>query len=155
MRNCVQKYRGHHLLSVLVSVAAGLMLSIIVRVNATLGTQIGEIEATFVVHLIGTAVALLLTLPWLGTTFWARLSDRPWTEFSGGLLSVAMVLVSNLAVPHLGTALAVSLFVAGDLFFSTVSDQAGWMDLVRIRLSPRRLVGLLFALAGVLLIHWG
>ena len=73
----MQKYRGHHVLSVLVSVAAGLMLSVIVRVNATLGTQIGEIEATFVVHLIGTAVALLLTLPWLGTTFWARLSDRP------------------------------------------------------------------------------
>jgi len=142
-------------LSVLVSVAAGLMLSIIVRVNATLGTRIGEIEATFVVHLIGTGVALLVTLPWLGAAFWTRLTQRPWREFSGGLLSVAMVLIANLAVPHLGTALAVSLFVAGDLFFSTVSDQAGWLDLVHIRLSPRRLLGLLLAFAGVLLVHWG
>lgn len=137
------------------SVAAGLMLSVIVRVNATLGTQIGEIEATFVIHLIGTGVALLLTLPWLGANFWTRLTQRPWREFSGGLLSVAMVLIANLAVPHLGMALAVSLFVAGDLFFSTVSDRAGWMDLVHIQISPRRLLGLLLAFAGVLLVHWG
>jgi transporter family-2 protein len=131
------------------------MLSVVVRINATLGTKIGEVEATFVVHLIGTVFALLVTLPWLGPPFWGQLSDRPWMEFSGGLLSVAMVMVANIAVPHLGTALAVSLFVAGDLFFSTVSDQAGWMDLVQIQVSARRLLGLLLAFAGVLLIHWG
>jgi len=155
MWNRVQKYSGRHVLSILVSVIAGLMLSVIVRVNATLGAEIGEIEATFVVHLIGTGFACLLTMPWLGRGFWGQLSRRPWFEFAGGILSVAMVLVANLAVPHLGTALAVSLFVAGDLFFSTVSDQAGWMNLVQIQLSPRRILGLLLAFAGVLLIHWG
>lgn len=144
-----------YLLSIFASACAGLMLSVVVRVNATLGTELGEIEATFVVHFVGTVFALLITLPRLGPPFWEQLSDRPWMEFSGGLLSVAMVLVANLAVPHLGTALAVSLFVAGDLFFSTVSDQVGWMDLVQIQVSARRLLGLLLAFAGVLLIHWG
>lgn len=146
---------ARYLLSILASACAGLMLSVVVRVNATLGTEIGEVEATFVVHLIGTVFALLITLPWLGPPFWEELADRPWVELSGGLLSVAMVLVANLAVPHLGTALAVSLFVAGDLFFSTVSDQAGWLDLIQIQVSVRRLLGLLLAFAGVLLIHWG
>ena len=125
------------------------------RDYATLGTQIGELEATFVVHLVGTLFALVLVTPWLGPPFWKTLSGRPWVEFLGGFLSVAMVLIANLAVPHLGTALAVSLTVAGDLFFSTVSDSAGWMELVHIQLSRRRVAGLLFALAGVLLIHWG
>lgn len=146
---------ARYALSILVSVAAGLMLSAIVRVNATLGTRIGEIEATLVVHLVGTCFALLLVSPWLGKDFWTTLSGRPWVEFGGGVLSVVMVVVANVAVPHLGTALAVSLFVTGDLFFSTVSDQTGWMDLVEIRLSRRRAVGLLLALAGVLLVHWG
>ena len=138
-----------------VSVAAGLMLSAIVRVNATLGTQIGELEATFVVHLVGTGFALLVAAPWLGPRFWTQLGERSWIELSGGVISVGMVLVANYVVPVLGTALAVSLFVAGDLLFSTVSDQSGWMDVIRIRVSPRRLLGILLAFAGVLLIHWG
>lgn len=144
-----------YVLSILTSVGAGILLSIIVRVNATLGTQIGEIEATFVVHLVGTLFALLLASPWLGHTFWESLSKRPWVELSGGVLSVAMVLIANIAVPQLGTALAVSLFVTGDLFFSTVSDRTGWMNLVHIHISKQRVLGLLLALAGVLLVHWG
>lgn len=151
----MQSYDVHYWLSVGVSVAAGLMLSIIVRVNATLGTQIGELEATFVVHLVGTGFALLVVLPWLGASFWGELRERSWLELSGGAVSIAMVLVANAVVPVLGTAMAVSLFVAGDLLFSTLSDQQGWMDVVQIRVSSRRIVGLLLAFAGVLLIHWG
>jgi len=144
-----------YVFSILTSVGAGLLLSVIVRVNATLGTRIGEIEATFMVHLIGTLFAMILVSTRIGANFWSTLSERPWVEFSGGLLSVAMVLIANFAVPKLGTALAVSLFVAGDLVFSTVSDRTGWMDLVHIELSPRRVVGLRRTLAGVTVIRWG
>lgn len=151
----MRKDQVQYLLSVFVSILAGGMLSVIVRMNATLGGQIGELEATFVVHLVGTGFALLVTLPWLGASFWTTMTRRSWTELSGGVLSVAMVFVSNYVVPVLGTALAVSLTVAADLFFSTVSDQRGWMDLIRVRLSARRLLGLVLALAGVLLIQWG
>ena len=147
--------RSHYLLSVLAGIGSGLLLSVIVRVNATLGEQVGEVEATFLVHLVGTLFALLLVAPRLGPSFWRTLSDRPWVEWTGGLLSVVMVWVANVAVPALGTALAVSLFVAGDLFFSSVADRSGRWGLVRVRLSPRRVLGLLLALAGVLLIHWG
>ena len=146
---------ARYLLSVLVSVGAGLLLSMVVRVNATLGTRIGEIEATFVIHLVGTLFALVLVSPWLGTDFWKTLSGRPWVEFTGGVISVGMVLIANLVVPHLGTALAVSLFVAGDLFFSTLSDMRKWMGVMKIQLSWRRMVGLLLAITGVLLVHWG
>lgn len=146
---------ARYLLSVLVSVGAGLLLSMVVRVNATLGTRIGEIEATFVIHLVGTLFALVLVSPRLGTDFWKTLSGRPWVEFTGGVISVGMVLIANLVVPHLGTALAVSLFVAGDLFFSTLSDMRKWMGVTKIQLSWRRMAGLLLAFTGVLLVHWG
>jgi transporter family-2 protein len=129
------------------------MLSVIVRINATLGTRIGELEATLVVHLVGTAFALLVVAPWLGPRFWAQLGERSWPELSGGAISVAMVVVANVVVPVLGTAVAVTLFVAGDLLFSTVSDQRGWMDVVRVRISRRRLLGLLLAFVGAALIH--
>ncbi|MEF8797113.1 MAG: DMT family transporter [Salinivenus sp.] len=140
-------------LSVGGSVAAGLMLSVIVRINATLGTQIGELEATLVVHLVGTGFALLVTAPCLGPRFWTQLGERSWPELSGGAISGAMVVVANYVVPVLGTAVAVTLFVAGDLLFSTVSDQNGWMDVARVRISRRRLLGLLLAFVGAVLVH--
>jgi transporter family-2 protein len=129
------------------------MLSVIVRINATLGTRIGELEATLVVHLVGTAFALLVVAPWLGAQFWTQLGERSWWELSGGAISVAMVVVANVVVPVLGTAVAVTLFVAGDLLFSTVSDQRGWMDVARVRISRQRLLGLLLAFTGAVLIH--
>ena len=145
--------RVRYWLSVGGSVAAGLLLSVIVRINATLGTRIGELEATLVVHLVGTAFALLVVAPWLGPKFWTQLGERSWPELSGGAISVAMVVVANVVVPVLGTAVAVTLFVAGDLLFSTVSDQRGWMDVVRVRISRRRLLGLLLAFVGAVLVH--
>mgnify|MGYP000606614376 FL=1 len=38
--------RSHYLLSVLAGIGSGLLLSVIVRVNATLGEQVGEVEVT-------------------------------------------------------------------------------------------------------------
>jgi len=141
--------------AVAVSAAAGVLVGVLVRINATLGTQIGTLEATFVIHGIGTGFALLLVLPWLRRSFWRRLAAAPSYEWTGGVLSVAMVLLANLVVPVLGMALAVSLFIAADLVFSSVTDRFGWLGLPQVALSGQRILGLVLVLVGVLLIHWG
>jgi transporter family-2 protein len=73
----------------------------------------------------------------------------------GGVIGVVIVLLANLTVPQLGVALAVSLFIAADLFVSSLSDHFGWLGLRRIRVSPQRIIGLLIVLAGVLLVRFG
>lgn len=142
-------------IAVLASIGAGVLVGVLVRINATLGTYIGTLEATFVIHGVGTAFAVLLLLPWLGGSFWRSLAEAPVYEWTGGLLSVAMVLLANLVVPVLGMALAVALFVAADLFFSSVTDRFGWLGLPQVALSWRRMVGLVLAVIGVVLVHWG
>lgn len=134
---------------------AGVLLGFLVRINATLGEYIGVLEATFIVHLIGTVFAFLLVGLRLRRPFWRALRHGPRYELSGGVIGVVMVLLANLVVPHLGVALAVSLFVAADLFFSSVSDHFGGLGLPTIRISSRRVVGLVLVLLGVLLIRWG
>lgn len=138
-----------------VSAGAGVLLAVLVRINATLGTYVGELTATFVVHGVGTAFALVLVAHRLDGAFWTRLADAPAVDWTGGVWSVAMVWVATLVVPHLGTALAVSLFIASDLAFSAVTDRAGLLGLPQIRLSPRRLAGLVLAILGVLLVRFG
>lgn len=137
------------------SALAGVLVAFLMRINATLGEQIGVLEATFVIHLVGTAFALLLIGRRLNGAFWRKLRRGPTYELSGGMIGVVMVLLANVTVPPLGVALAVSLFVAADLFFSTLSDHFGWLGLPRVRITRRRIVGLVLILAGVMLLRWG
>jgi transporter family-2 protein len=141
--------------AVLVSIAAGLLLGVAIRLNATLGEYVGVLESSFIVHLTGTAFALLLVGARLNRSVWKMLRRTPRHELTGGIIGVLMVLLANVTVPQLGVALAVSLFVAADLFFSSVSDHFGWLGLPQIRVSPQRVVGLLLVLAGVLLVRFG
>lgn len=140
--------------AIFISCAAGVLLGFLVRVNAALGEQIGMLEATLVIHVVGTIFAALLISRRLSPAFAQRLARGPRHELAGGLFSVAMVFISNLVVSHLGVALAVSLFIVSDLLFSSVADQAGLLRLKKIPLTPRRVVGLVIAIAGVLLIRW-
>lgn len=143
------------LVAIGVSIAGGLLLGVTVRINATLGTYVGVLEGSFIVHLTGTAFALLLVGTRLKRPVWQTLRRSPRHELTGGLIGVVIVLLANVVVPRLGVALAVSLFVAADLFFSSLSDHFGWLGLPRIRITPRRLVGLLLVLIGVLLVRFG
>lgn len=141
--------------ALLVSAGAGVLLAVLIRINATLGTYIGAFEASFVIHVVGTLFALLLVGYRIDRAFWMEIKRGPYYELTGGLVGAVMVAVANLVVPILGTALAVSLFVVADLFFSTVTDAIGGLGLRRVRLSKQRVLGLVLALIGVLLIHWG
>lgn len=142
-------------IAVLLSIASGVLVGFTVRINATLGEYVGALESSFIVHLTGTAFALLLVGTRLKRPFWAMLRRGPSRELVGGIIGVTMVLLANLAVPQLGVALAVSLFVAADLFVSSLSDHFGWLGLRQIRASPQRVIGLLIVLAGVLLVRFG
>jgi transporter family-2 protein len=143
------------LLAGVLSTAAGVLLGVLVRVNATLGTHLGEFRATFAVHVVGTAFALLLVAPRAGWGTARELAGAPPFDWTGGLWSIAMVWVATVVVPRLGTALAVSLFVASDLFFSASADAIGGRGRPRVPLSGRRVAGLALALAGVLLVRFG
>lgn len=137
------------------SVLAGILVAFLVRINATLGEHVGVLEATFIIHVVGTAFALLLVGVRLTPSFWGKLRRRPAYELSGGAIGVVMVLLANITVPPLGVALAVGLFVAADLFFASVSDHFGWLGLPRVPITRRRIVGLVLVLAGVVLLRWG
>ncbi|WP_022835485.1 DMT family transporter [Salisaeta longa] len=137
------------------SLATGVLVAFQIRINATLGQYVGPLESSFIVHFVGALVGLLLVLPRREARSITRYQNIPWREYTGGLMGVFMVLVANLIVPHLGTALAVSLFVAADLFFSSLADRFGWFGLPQIRLSRLRIAGLVLVVLGVLLVRFG
>lgn len=137
------------------SIGAGVLVALLLRINATLGTYTGVLEATFIVHAVGTIFACGLVGMQLRRRFWKKLYRGPVLELSGGAFGVLIVLLANVTVPPLGVALAASLFIAADLIVSSLSDHLGWLDLPQVRLTKRRAAGLLLVLAGVVLMRWG
>jgi len=143
------------LLAVAVALVAGLFVALMIRLNATLGEHIGVLEGSFVVHLVGTGFAALLLLPRGRRAIGGAVRDAPGYAFVGGVLGVVIVMLANVVVPVLGVALTLSLSVAANLSFSTLSDHFGWFGLPAFRVSTRRVVGLLLVLVGVLLVAFG
>lgn len=142
-------------LAVLAALLAGVFVALMIRLNATLGEHVGVLEGSFVVHLVGTAFATLLLLPRGRTLLSSGVKDAPRYTFIGGVLGVAIVMLANVVVPVLGVALTLSLSVAANLAFSTVSDHFGWFGLPVFRVTGRRLLGLALVVAGVLLVAFG
>lgn len=139
-------------LAVCTSVVAGVFVAVMIRLNATLGEHVGVLESSFVVHLVGTVFAA-------GIVLWRRqrllgpaARNAPAYTYFGGVLGVALVMLANIVVPVLGIALTLSLSVAANLSFSTLSDHFGWFGLPRFRISTQRIVGLALVITGVLLV---
>jgi len=141
-------------IAVLASLGAGLLVALMIQLNATLGVHIGVLESSFVVHAIGMGFATLLILGRL-PRLKRRIQEPSGILFFGGVLGVFIVLLANVVTPLLGVALTLCLSVAANLLFSTVADHFGWFGLPVIPASRQRVLGLALALIGVALVAFG
>ena len=139
-------------LAAMAAVVAGVFVAVMIRLNATLGEHIGVLESSFVVHLVGTGFAVALVLWRRQQLLGPKARSAPTYTYLGGVLGVAIVMLANIVVPVLGVALTLSLSVAANLTFSTLSDHFGWFGLPQFRVSAQRLIGLALVLTGVLMV---
>ena len=79
----------------------------------------------------------------------------PWWIFLGGLIGVLVVAGSAAIVPVTGAAMFFVCLIAGQLLGSVALDHFGAFGLPEIQISPIRVIGVLLALAGVLLVQFG
>lgn len=116
--------------------------------NSALGKVTGLLQATFVVHLIGTvATGLLLLLP-LSAGSLARLPQAPWYTFLGGALSVLIIYGVVASIPRLGAAVATTAIIVGQVGLATVIDHFGLFGLEKIPFNWVKLAGLALLAAG-------
>ena len=73
----------------------------------------------------------------------------------GGLIGVLVVAGSAAIVPVTGAAMFFVCLIAGQLLGSVALDHFGAFGLPEIQISPIRLIGVVLALAGVLLVQFG
>jgi len=146
--------KSNKLISILGSAIAGVLLAIMIKLNASLGQYIGVLESSFVAHVVGTLFGFILICYCIKGEFIKNISESPKYLLLGGVFGVVVVMLSNIVVPHLGMALTISIFVTTTLVFCTVADHFGFFKLPQFRITLRRSLGLLLAFVGLLLIIW-
>ncbi len=136
------------LLAFILAGLAGLSMALQGSMNSALGKTIGQLEATAVVHLIGTVTAAGLLLLGLGKGDLARYADAPPYTYLGGVLSVVIIYLVVASIPRVGVAPATTAIIVGQVLTAALIDHLGLFGLKRISFSYLKLLGIALLAAG-------
>ncbi len=145
--------RPHPVLWV-VGVLAGTLGAVQTAVNGRLAEVMGSgLASALVSFLVGTVGLVLVNL-----AFRQRVRQvsgvRPWM-LVGGLMGATFVLVNAVNAPILGTSLAVSAALLGQVLVGLLIDHGGHLGITRRPVTAARLLGALLVIAGVVLVRLG
>src|SRR5436190_3898329 len=139
-------------LAVALAVAAGLAGAVQAAVMGELGERTGVFPALafsgIVSVVLGVALLLIVTQSFRALADVAREPVWLWT---GGALSVLIILAITVASPRIGLAATIGTIIALNLGMAAAIDRFGWFGLERIGLGWTRAAGLVFLGIGAAL----
>ena len=140
---------GATIMAMLVAMVAGLTMAVQGTLNSILGKVVGLLEATFLVHAIGTLTVILsLFILGLGKGDLLKLPQAPWYTLLGGVLGVVIVYGVAFSIPKVGVALATTAIIVGQVSTALAIDHFGLFGLEKIPFSWLKGAGLILLAAG-------
>jgi bacterial/archaeal transporter family-2 protein len=138
----------------LVTFIAGVLLTVQVGLNSTLGRAVGTERFAVLMNFLVGSVGLLIYFAAAGGGLPSRsgLAVVPAWAWFGGFLGACYVAVATFCGPRIGAAALLALTVFGQLLASLLVDQFGWLGFPVQPISPTRLAGAALLLGGVGLI---
>jgi transporter family-2 protein len=139
-------------LAVALAVAAGLAGAVQAAVMGELGGRVGVFPALAFSGVVSLVLGLVLLL--LARQSFRGLADvarQPVWLWTGGALSVLIILAVTVASPRIGLAATIGTIIAFNLGAAALIDRFGWFGFDRIAISWTRLAGLAFLGLGALL----
>ncbi len=143
--------------AVALAVAAGLAGAVQAAVMGELGERAGVFPALafsgVVAFVLGFALLLIAKQSFNGI---ADVVRQPLWLWTGGAMSVLIILAITVASPRIGLAATIGIIIAFNLSVAAVIDRFGWFGFDRIPIGGTRLLGILLLGAGALLsLHKG
>ncbi|KUK32174.1 MAG: Uncharacterized protein XD63_0600 [Thermoanaerobacterales bacterium 50_218] len=117
--------------------------------NSALSKIIGLLEATFIVHVVGTLITLVLLLGFrLGEGGLSQILKVPSYLYLGGLLGVFIVYAVVASIPRLGVAVATTVIIVGQVATALLIDHFGLFGLKEVPFTWWKVLGLILLAAG-------
>ena len=140
-------------LALIIAAVSGMAMAVQGTLNSVMGKAVGLLEATFVVHLVGLllVIVLLFTLG-SGLGKLSLLLSQPWYLYLGGVLGVLIIYLVVRSIPKVGVAPATTAIILGQVLTAGIIDHMGLCGMERIPFTWYRVAGTLLMAAGAWLI---
>jgi transporter family-2 protein len=138
--------------AIALTIVAGIAGAVQAAVMGELGERTGIFPALAFAGVV--SVVLGLTLLLIVTRSFSGLGDaarQPLWLWTGGALSVLIILAITVASPRIGLAATIGTIIALNLVMAAAMDRYGWFGLDRIAIGWPRVAGLLFLGVGAAL----
>jgi len=138
--------------AIALTIVAGIAGAVQAAVMGELGERTGIFPALAFAGVV--SVVLGLTLLLIVTRSFSGLGDvarQPLWLWTGGALSVLIILAITVAAPRIGLAATIGTIIALNLVMAAAMDRYGWFGLDRVAIGWPRVAGLLFLGVGAAL----
>jgi transporter family-2 protein len=141
-------------LALILAFVSGVLMAVQGALNAGLSKVIGLLETTFIVHIIGTVVILLLLFGLkMGKGNLVAFAEAPWYLYLGGLVGVGIIYLVAASIPEVGAANATTAIIVGQVLTAIIIDHFGAFGLEQASFGWNQIIGLvLLAIGGKLLL---
>lgn len=143
------------LLPLVLALISGVIMAVQGSLNAALSKVAGLWETTFIVHVTGTAVIMLvlfLLKTGRGNYDWAVMNQAPWYSYLGGIAGVFIIYLVAASIPKVGVANATTAIIVGQVLTAVAIDHFGGFGLERIPCGWNQVAGLVFLTIGARLL---
>ncbi len=141
------KQSGEEGMTKLISIGIGALITLMITLNGTLSASVGNYTASVIIHFLGLVATIFIVII-TKSKFKVR-NNLVWYLYSAGAIGIFTVLFNNLGFSALGVSLTVSLGLLGQTISSIIIDHFGLMGMQKIRFEKKKIMGLLFIMAGI------
>lgn len=139
---------------ILTVIIGGMGLSVEAGLLGPLGTQVGDLWATFSIFAVGAALTFLLMLFFSPRNSPSFFSQPSW-QLLGGVLGPIYVVIITVAAPIIGIALTMIGILVGQIFKSLIIDHYGLLGTTHRKIDNRRIIALIFIIAALAMVAQG
>lgn len=139
---------------ILTVIIGGMGLSVEAGLLGPLGTQVGDLWATFSIFGVGAALTFLLMLFFSPRNSPSFFSQPSW-QLLGGVLGPIYVVIITVAAPIIGIALTMIGILVGQIFKSLIIDHYGLLGTTHRKIDNRRIIALIFIIAALAMVAQG
>lgn len=136
------------LIPLLTGIAAGISMALQGSLNTLLSKVVGLLEATFIVHVIGTIALIVLLFLRLGHGNLAHMGKAPWYAYLGGLLSIVILYAVMASISRLGVSIATTAIIVGQVSTALIIDHFGLFGLREIPFTWWKVLGVAVLATG-------
>ena len=139
-------------LAVVLAATAGLAGAVQAAVMGVLGERVGVFPALAFSGIVSAVLGVLLVLAVRQSVHGiGRVVDQPVWLWTGGALSLLIILAITVGSPRIGIAATIGVIIAGNLIAATAIDGFGLFGFDRIPVGWGRILGLVLLGAGAAL----